>query len=628
MQPLILVAALVVWSVLYRKLAPARLAFIRSLVTIGTFAVLITEFLGIWHGIDRTSIFVFWSLVIAVPVFLWSRFQTEKTKSALQERWTLFTAGCAVVIAIMAGLVALTAVLSPPNSSDTMAYHLPRVIYWIQNRSVEFFPTSYLNQIMLQPVAEYVMLHLYLLSGGDYYTNLVQFTGYAGSIVAVSSIAESMHMDQRAQAVAAVFCATLPNAILQASGAKNDLVLALWLAAAVLFALRWAENRSKTDLVFLSLAAGLALGTKGTAYLFLPPALCGTLLAANRALSRRDWLKTAGGILAGVLLINAPQYSRNYDLSGSVLGYDSAQADGFFRWRNDTLGWKPAVSNALRNLSEQLGARSDAWNHGVFHTVVRIHYWLGIDPQDTGTTWRWSEFGPPRNSNHEANANNRWHLLIIVTAFFAAFVRRERRWLFYSAGSVGGFAAFCFYLKWQPFLSRLELPLFVLAAPLGAMAIRALPPALQTVVCLVLVSNCRLALSENWTRRLTGTPSLMTQSRNAAYFNDLTMWNNRESYLKAVDLVASSKCSLVGIDLTWNHLEYPFQALLLQRNPSVRFVHTGVTNSSAKYAKSGSANPCAVLCIDCVGVEEKAREYMAMGEVHQIGRFLLVMRRG
>jgi hypothetical protein len=60
----------------------------------------------------------------------------------------------------------------------------------------------------------------------------------------------------------------LPNGILQASGAKNDYVLALWLVAAVYFAMR-------RDLLFLGLAVGLACATKSTAYLFLPPVLLG-----------------------------------------------------------------------------------------------------------------------------------------------------------------------------------------------------------------------------------------------------------------------------------------------------------------------------------------------------------------
>jgi 4-amino-4-deoxy-L-arabinose transferase-like glycosyltransferase len=346
---------------------------------------------------------------------------------------TLAALGAAIVLTT--GFVAL---LSPPNSADAMSYHLPRVIFWIQQRSVAFFPTPYLNQIMLQPVAEYLMLHLYLLSGGDRLTNLVQFLGYAGSIVATSSIAAELGLTRRAQAITALFCATLPNAILQASGAKNDCLLAFWLASGVLFTIRWARRRALADLVVLALAVALAVGTKATAHLFLPPFLAGAIGASGawRTIPFRQWSLAAALLMAAALALNGPQYARNVALSGSPLGFDSAQADHFFRWRNDRLDWKAAVSNALRNTSEQLGARSETWNNVVYSSVLRVHAALSINPEDPATTWPYAKFGQPRNANHEADANNRWHLLIIVMAIILAVIQSKRgrtAWLWYSS---------------------------------------------------------------------------------------------------------------------------------------------------------------------------------------------------
>ena len=343
-------------------------------------------------------------------------------------RWRflpLETSFAAIIVAI-GGVVALTAILSPPNSADAMAYHLPRVVYWAQSGSVAFFPTPYLNQIMLQPLAEYFMLHTYVLTGGDRLINLIAFAAYAGSIAGVSAIAAAFGLNTRSQAWAALFCATLPNAILQASGAKNDFLLAFWLVCAVYFAAR-------REALWLALSAALALATKGTAYLFLPP----LLVYAAAVLPRRQLV----WIAAAICVLNGPQYARNLQLSGSPLGFDSAQGDGVFRWRNEHLTWKPAVSNALRHTSEQLGARSAGWNQSVYDAVVRIHRALGLDPQDRDTTWPGARYAPPLNANHEANANNRWHLLLIAAAALFALATRNRQWTLYAAALAGGVPA-------------------------------------------------------------------------------------------------------------------------------------------------------------------------------------------
>jgi hypothetical protein len=583
-----------------------RDSLLRTAVLVGTAALLLTELLSPFHLLSRWPLAAAWLLAGLV----WLRL---RPRAALKWRFLPLETSVAAITVAIGAVVAVIAILSPPNSADAMAYHLPRVVYWAQSGSVAFFPTPYLNQIMLQPLAEYLMLHTYVLTGGDRLINLIAFAAYAGSIVGVSAIAAAFGLNTRSQAWAALFCATLPNAILQASGAKNDFLLAFWLVCAVYFAAR-------RDAPFLALSAALALATKGTAYLYLPP----LAIYAAAILPRRQLASVA----AAICLLNGPQYARNLQLSGSPLGFDSAQADGVFRWRNEHLTWKPAVSNALRHISEQLGARSARWNQSVYDAVVRIHRALGLDPQDRDTTWPGARYAPPVNANHEANANNRWHLLLIVAAAVFALGARNRRWTLYAAALVAAFLLFCLYLKWQPFLARLELPLFVLGAPLAALLVEKLRyPAAAVILALFLANNARPVLFENWTRPLKGPHSLLATARDDNYFSDMGQWNNRASYLESVDRTARSGCTEIGLDISENQLEYPFQALLRERNPRVRFVHTGVANASARYADTGTPPPCAVLCPDCIANQRKIALYRDIGPPIEIGRFLLFLKK-
>ncbi len=596
-----------------------RETFLRGVILFGTATALLTELLSPFQLLRRGPLAAAWIAVLAMTAAYWYFRPPELRRTTVRP----FESAIAVAIATIAVLVGVTAVLSPPNSADAMAYHMPRVVYWAQAASAAFFPTSYFNQISLQPLAEYMMLHTYVLTGGDRLVNLVAFLGFLGSIVAVSAIAAAMGLGAKAQAFAALFCATLPNGILQASGAKNDWLLTLWLVSMVYFAVR-------RDAPFAGLSLGLALATKATAYLFGPPMLLMAL-----------WLKPRRNAVAflvgGVLLINGPQYVRNLRMSGSLLGPDSAHGDGVFRWRNEHPGWRSTASNGLRNLSEQLGARSPEWNRAVFRAVLRAHRAMGLNPQDPDTTWPGSRYEPPLNANHEANANNRWHLLLLAIAGTAALLTRRREWIWYGTALLAGFALFCFYLKWQPYLARLELPLFVAGAPLAASCFdwdaalsrrwRTGGAILAALVCWFLVDTARRPALENWTRPLKGPRSLLVTARDNNYFSDMVQWDNQASYLDAIDRTAHSGCQMVGIDISRNQLEYPFQALLRERNPNVRFLHVGVENVSARYAPPQPVRPCAVLCADCAGIQKKVEMYQPVGPPIVIGHFLLFLAR-
>ncbi|MCW5979086.1 MAG: glycosyltransferase family 39 protein [Bryobacteraceae bacterium] len=587
-----------------------RFLLLQALVAAGAAATWLTEGLSLFGWVTFNGIVVGWTALGATgAVLVWRRGSPRfhLPRPGLPD--VLLTAGMAAIAAI-AGFIAI---VSPPNSVDALMYHMPRVVYWKLAGSVAFFPTQYLNQIMQPPLAEYLVLHTYILSGGDRFANLVQFGGFLACLVAVSLIAKALGAGRRGQIIAALFCATLPNGILQASGTKNEWLLAMWLAAAVCFAFR-------SKYLWMGLAVGLALLTKGTAYIFAPAVLLGVFAPRMK----QAWRAVVAVGLC-TLAINGPQYWRNIGLSGSPLGYDSAQGDGLFRWRNERFGIRPAVSNMLRHISEQLGSRGEAWNQGAYRAVLRAHGVIGADPNDPATTWRWSEYEPPRNTNHETDANNRWHLLLLAgCVIWLAPRMRERQALFYCLSIGLAFVLFCAYLKWQPFQARMFLPLFALVSPIAGLALGRLRPAiLQAALCLFLLNNARPYLFENWIRPLKGPNSILGTSRRDAYFADMTQWNNRVHFLRAVDLARESGCGEVGIDITHFQLEYPVQALLLETNPKTRFQHLGVTNASARYRDLATPPPCAVVCLRCAGDAGKIQDYSAIGPPAEAGDFLV-----
>ena len=593
---------------------------LRLMVAGGTACAVLTEALSLFHFIGRTGLVLGWAAILAAGAVYWRRYPPPRPKITVRP----FEAAAVTAIAAIAAILALTAWLSPPNTFDAMAYHMPRIVYWAQSRTVAFFPTSYLSQISAPPLAEYLMLHTYILAGGDRLVNLVSVAAFLGCIAGVSAIASELKLDSRGQALAALLCATLPSGILQASGAKNDCLTALWLVCLVYFALR-------AEAPWAGFAAGLALATKGTAYLFAPPFAAAAFWIARTQGRRPRWTSVCAWMIAGILVINTPQYVRNLRFSGSPLGYDAPFDHGMFRWRNQHPGWKPTVSNALRHLSEQLGSGSTRWNRGVYDAVIRLHRALGIDPHSPDSP-SWSTFNPPLNTRHESNANNRWHLLLMLLAsLYAGWVawRRDRRWLLYAAALGGGFLFFCLYLRWQPYSARLFLPLFVAGTPLAASMVHRRRLWVTVALCLFFLDAARGPLLQNWTRPLRGPRNLFSIPRDTAYFSDMPSAADAErSYREAADRVIRSDCRTAGIDIDNSQLEYPFQALLHERDPRILFLHTGVTNSTARYASPDQPAPCAVFCLECAGDPQKTALYSRIGPPKEVGRAVLFLAKG
>jgi hypothetical protein len=64
-------------------------------------------------------------------------------------------------------------------------------------------------------------------------------------------------------------------------------------------------------------------------------------------------------------------------------------------------------------------------------------------------------------------------------------------------------------------------------------------------------------------------------------------------------------------------------ALLREREPTVRFVHTGVDNASRKYPNPIAATPCTVVCLECAGDEQRLNLYRRFRQRDTIGQFVV-----
>jgi len=612
------------WLAILSRGCGRRRALVETALAGGLFVLVGNEALSLFAAVGRWQFAALWALAAAGAA---TRIRPDGLRGALPGLpWRsplLWVAG--LTCAVSLGGAFLSAVLGAPNMVDVQTYHMPRVVYWQVNQSVDFYPASYYQQLSLQPFSEYCMLQLYALAQSDRFVQLAQWMAWLVAILAASLVAKRLGAGWRGQALAAGLCAALPSGAIQASGAKPDVMVSAWLLAAIYFALgSLRDDFSRREAVGAGLASGLALLSKGTAYIF-GAGIAPVLLLGLPGPARRRLVRAAPLILGLALLVNAPHYARNYAYNGHILGNGSAKGHGEFRFSNDRLGVGVTVSNILRNLPQQLAFRP-SWNQAIYEKVVAIHESLGLDPNDPATTWNGTSYRPSSVSMHEGEAANVRHMLLLGPVLLWLLWRRK--WDPTAAlllGCFAGGALFCALLKWQPWHARMHLPLFVCAVPVMAMFLEAWRPRwLATVFLLWLTWALYPFLLHNALRPLAGPRPVYAAERFDQFFTD---WVHlRVSYRLGADWVARSGCKQVGIDSSLFEFEYPFMAWLRERDFSIRFRQEGVKNPSARYAQRVPfEEPCAVICLQCADEPAKRREYARFGPPARFDRLLIFL---
>lgn len=585
-----------------------RAAILRSTVLSGAVLAVSTEVLSAAWALTPRGVGIAWILATGAASYCWYsrvRSTTPPDRPKRRRQWRGIYILYLVPALILIGIVVANALLDPYHIPDVLFYHLPRIQFWLQNQTVAFYPATFAQQLFMPPWAEYAGAHYVALTGTERGLGLVQTASMALCPVAVSGIVELLGFDMPAQLLAAAFAFTIPQGAMQAYDLKNDYVCAFWMASAVYFLLSTIAGNSIIDGVFAGTSIGLALLTKGTAFLYITPFM--VVFAAKLVRQpMRFQLRVCAAMALSVLVLNSPQWARNYRSYGSPLGCDSPNCDGTYRFRNEAINVQTTVENIARNVGVHLGTENPALNVKIERALVGIIHATGGDPMDPRSTWLGTRFtiSPPRITPDEIG--NPWHLLLIAVAFaMLPLGLNKKTWgvIQYAACVAAGALLFCIVLKWQPWHARLQLPLFVLSAPLVAAAFshRRYTQRVLGAICLVLFVP---VIRDTYDFQL----------RPVAPLTSLFRWEMPE----AADLVPGSiaahrirdwsGCKRVGLDTAG---AYVMEGRLLSilgvgtGGAYVRHINMGGHDDLRQY--------CAILCVDCQSKPAQAALYRVAG---------------
>ncbi len=583
-----------------------RMAVIQTGIIWAGYMILGTEFLGWIHSINKLGLSILWSLPILggiVWIWLWLRHGKVLRLPIVYHRdsW----AGTILDFFVMLILVitAIVAWVSPPNTEDAMIFRMSRVAHWAQNESLAHYATKIETQNSNAPGAEIMQLNFYVLSGSDRSVNLVAWIAFAGSVAAAASLAEVLGAKVNGQRMAAIFAATIPAAITNATGASNDIVVSFWTVSAVLMLLYYAKKSQKPlTLILAGLAAALAVVTKATSLIILWTFALYAVVILRHRLGMARMLMWAVIAFAIVGMVNGGYFIRNQQDYGQF--YRPIELAGK---TNEIRNWRVMVSNITRNAALHADLpfpRADSW---LWSNLLQLHEKLGLSINDPRTTLGGDFYIPEVNTSEETSGNP-LHAAVFVLAFVAVvgaviLVKDDPEILVYSGAIFFSLVLFCYLLKWQPTNSGLQLPYFFLFAPMVAIMLDKLEKfQLETAIAAILLVYAVPWLFQTQQRPIVADPnrtypvSVFYETKDRLYFASDP--EDYAVYLAITDEIKALGITDIGLDLTDHSLEYPFWALLGAPSPDLHIEWVATDTTSQKYLDPAFV-PGAIICEDC-----------------------------
>lgn len=605
--------------------------FILALIGWGLLVAVFSEGLGALGQLNRTAIALAWlaacTTLLALGLRRGSLAQAARDLRTLKISMSSWETGIVAGVAVLLLALLAVALAAPPNNVDSLLYHMPRVMHWAQNGSLEHYATGHHHQLRMPPWSEMAILNLRILWGSDRPANLVQWFSMVGSLVGVSAVGSRLGAGALGQLISVAFAVTIPMGVIQSTSTQNDYSVALWLVSTV-YLVTLGRGRSMTTLESLSLGACVGLGmlTKVTYPVYAAPVLGWFLIHQLRrnGVRRAAIAALAIGLIAAAL--NLGVWIRNLATYGGLYGAPEAVGPNLaLQGLLDTLGTATmGQGNGSQDWAARAGALADAANWSVGRVaqaaalnLVTPSSWLneliwrildsfpGIFDQVVENSLRQAAW------SHEDTAGNPLHFLLVALSLglllFGGRRRAATRKVLPLATAVGlGFVLLPLAISWASsgFGIRYQLPLFVAWAPFAGLAAEVTAREHWAIGAglFMLVSAVPYALYNN-TRPIIGHPPWPTRTGSvfAASQAELLFAANpdkRGPLAEVTDRIGSSGCREIGLRLDSGDLEYQIWWLLDAPQSGFR-LETIHTYASLEHLLDPDFRPCAVICTIC-----------------------------
>ena len=441
-----------------------RLAAIKAFIGISFFSYITCEILSIFNVFSFNYVLISWLFINGIIIYLYKEKIKLNIFSIFSQKVLNPKKGRSILLLIFFIIILpllLLAIFIPPNNWDSMAYHLPRIEHWIQNKNVYPYPTNIVRQVLTSPLSEYIIANFQILSNTDAFSNLVQFDSFIFILFSATLIFSVLKISLKGQLFLLLVLLSLPMMLFQATTTQTDLLASFFFLSFILFTLLVleSENKYKTNFIFLALSLTLGILTKYHIAIFAAPIVIYLLFDL---IKKKDNKHTIFAILISILtlaVILAPLFLRNIYFFGSITGKDLFDENATIV--NNTISIKNMLSNNFKHIVDFISLPINGYNNLLYSLNHTLHNIIGVSENMPGNNWAGKPF-TINNYLNEDTAGSIIHAVLIILSLFLVFKSKHKaKLLFLFAYCFIAFSLYGLLFRYTPFDIRLLLPVLL-----------------------------------------------------------------------------------------------------------------------------------------------------------------------
>lgn len=301
----------------FQKFSVAKILLV-FYICIFSINILVAEILGLLHLLNHSWIFLTTQTILCTVTSLiinhFSPLSIQNLKSvnvfadfhlSLFELFLL-----ALISATFLGFFAV-GITTPINNMDSLATHLPRIYYWLQHGSLNYWTT--LNQFQLAyPINAHLQgLWLFLLGKSENLFFLVQWFSLIIISASTFEISKILGFSNTQALMSAIIGLSLPIVLLQTFSFQGDLTVTALFMVFITIILIFHQTDQMKFLWVALLSILLALGTKQSAFITIPVSFIVVIYLLLSMKCLRKFLVTSWLLLVIALFFTSFQFIQN-----------------------------------------------------------------------------------------------------------------------------------------------------------------------------------------------------------------------------------------------------------------------------------------------------------------------------